>query len=118
MILPKYFRHTIIILITVSGSWSFDSCTTTRIVTKYDSDTFANNPLNKKTTWSYAWGLIQPKDIDPKCDTRFNHLNMVTVKTNLGFALITIGTLGIVMPQRVEWACAPYSPATDSLGHN
>ncbi|MEO8821348.1 MAG: hypothetical protein ABI374_10935 [Ginsengibacter sp.] len=113
----KFFRN-VIITLAITTAVSFNSCTTTRIVAKYDSDTFANNPLNQKTTWSFAWGLVQPKDINPKCDSRFNHLNQVTVKNNLGFALITVVSLGIVMPQRVEWACAPYSPATDSLGHN
>ena len=94
-----------------------ESCTTTRIVSKYDCDTFENNPLNKKTTWSFLWGLVQPKDINPKCDSRFNHMNKVTIKNNLGFALISVATLGIAMPQRIEWCCAPYSPASDTLGH-
>ena len=113
----NYFRNTIIafILVIVSSAYS---CTTTRVVSKYDCDTLDNNPLNMKTTWSFAWGLVQPKDINPKCDSRFNHLNKVTVKNNLGFALISVATLGIVMPQRIEWCCAPYSPPTDSLGHN
>jgi hypothetical protein len=92
-------------------------CTTTRVVTKYDCDTVSNNPLNKKTTWSFAWGLVEPKPITPKCDPRFNHMNQVQSKTNLGYALITVVTLGIVMPQRVEWCCAPYSPPTDSLNN-
>jgi len=118
MIANTYFRNALIIIVTCIGSITIDSCTTTRIVSKYDCDTFANNPLNKRTTWSFAWGLVQPKDIIPNCDKRFNHLNQVTVKNNLGFALISVVTLGIVMPQRVEWCCAPYSPPTDSLGHN
>ncbi len=108
------FFACIILVYSISGM----SCTTTRIVSKYDCDTFANNPLNKKTTWSFAWGLVQPKDINPKCDKRSDHMNSVTVKNNLGFALISIATLGIVMPQRVEWCCAPYSPPTESLGNN
>jgi hypothetical protein len=91
------------------------SCSTTKIVSKYDCDTFANNPTKKKTTWSFAWGLVQPKDIDPKCDPRFNHMNKVAVKTNLGYILLSTVTLGIVIPQKVEWCCAPYSPAPDSL---
>jgi Bor protein len=95
---------------------SMESCSTTRIVSKYDCDTFANNPLNKKKTWSFLWGLVQAKDINPNCDSRSNHMNQVTVKNNLGFALISVATLGIVMPQRMEWCCAPYSPATDTLG--
>lgn len=116
MISIKYLRSRFIIILMIIGTGSLNSCTTTRVVSKYDSDTFANNPLNKKVTWSFAWGLVQPKDINPKCDSRFNHLNQVTVKTNLGFALITVLSLGIVMPQSIEWYCAPYSPATDSLG--
>jgi len=117
MIAPKKARNVFLILVMTLAVFSY-SCTTTHIVTKYDSNTFANNPLNQRTTWSFAWGLVQPKDINPKCDIRFNHLDQVTVKNNLGFALISVFTLGIVMPQRVEWSCAPYSPPTDSLGHN
>lgn len=118
MIISKYFKNAIMIAAIGISSWSMESCTTTRIVSKYDCDTFENNPLNKKTTWSFLWGLIQPKDINPKCDARSNHMNKVAVKNNLGFALLSVVTLGIVMPQRIEWCCAPYSPATDSLGHN
>ena len=118
MLINKFLRKSLLIVLLITGSHSFNSCTTTRVVSKYDCDTFANNPINKKTTWSFAWGLVQPKDIDPKCDSRFNHMNGVTVKNNLGFALISVATLGIVMPQRVEWCCAPYSPPTDSLGTN
>ncbi|MEP7252718.1 MAG: hypothetical protein ABI683_10070 [Ginsengibacter sp.] len=114
----KSQRKYVLVLILFCCSYTFNSCTTTRIVSKYDCDTFANNPVNKKTTWSFAWGLVQPKDINPKCDPRFNHMNNVVVKNNLGFALISVVTLGIVMPQRVEWCCAPYSPPTDSLGTN
>ena len=91
-------------------------CSTTNVVTKYDCNTVVNNPVNRKTTWSFAWGLVQPKDIDPKCETSFNHMNKVTVKNNLGFALITVATLGIVMPQRVEWCCAPPETRVDTLG--
>ncbi|MEP6583460.1 MAG: hypothetical protein ABJA90_04315 [Ginsengibacter sp.] len=117
MVTKNYAAKYMILTLTCISSCFFTSCTTTHIVSKYDCDTFANNPLNKKTTWSFAWGLVQPKDINPNCDSRFNHMNKVTVKNNLGFALISVVTLGIVMPQRLEWCCAPYSPPTDSLGH-
>jgi hypothetical protein len=92
------------------------SCSATKVISRYDCDTFSNNTVYKRTTWSYAWGLVQPKDINPGCDPRFNHLNKVVVKTNLGFAILSTVTLGIVIPQQVEWCCAPYSPSTDSLG--
>jgi hypothetical protein len=93
------------------------ACSTTNVVTKYDCNTVANNPVNKKTTWAFAWGLVQPKDLDPKCEPAFNHLNRVTVKTNLGFILISAATLGAVIPQRVTWCCAPQNIPTDSLGN-
>ena len=93
------------------------SCSTTKVITKYDCNTFANNTVNRKTTWSFAWGLVQPKDIDPKCEASFNHLNKVVVKTNLGFILLSAVTLGAVIPQRVEWCCAPQELPTDTLGN-
>jgi len=91
-------------------------CSTTRIVTKYDCNTIANNPVNKKTTWTFAWGLIQPKDIDPKCEVSFNHMNRVEVKTNLAYIFLSAATLGIVIPQRVEWCCAPAEIKPEVLG--
>ena len=110
-------RKSLVAFVLIFNFYALESCTTTRIVSKYDCDTFANNPLNTRTTWSYLWGLVQPKDINPNCDSRSNHMNKVAVKTNLGFTFISVVTLGIVMPQRVEWCCAPYTPPTETLGH-
>jgi len=92
------------------------SCSTVNVVSKYDCNTVANNNVNSKTTWSFAWGLVQPKDIDPHCEASFNHMNKVTVKTNLGYTLLSVVTLGIVIPQHVEWCCAPQEIPTDTLG--
>lgn len=91
-------------------------CSTTNIISRYDCNTMANNPLNKRTTWSFAWGLIQPKDINPKCDSNFNHMNKVVVKTNLAFILLSAVTLGGVIPQRIEWCCAAPVIPPDTLG--
>src|ERR1044072_6812364 len=100
---PPAITQIISFMVCVSILLIAQSCSTTRIVTKYDCNTIANNPINRRTTWTYAWGLVQPKDIDPGCEVSFNHLNRVEVKTNLGFILISAVTLGIVIPQRVEW---------------
>ena len=117
MIVYTHLRKYIILSVVLVATVAIQSCSTTRIVSKYDCDTFENNPLNKKTSWSFLWGLVQPKDFNPKCDSRFSHMNKVTIKNNYGFAFITVVTLGIVMPQRFEWCCAPYSPPSDTLGH-
>jgi len=92
------------------------SCSTVNLISKYDCNTVAHNNVNSKTTWTFAWGLVQPKDIDPHCEKSFNHLNKVTVKTNLGFILLSAVTVGIVIPQRLEWCCAPQEIKTDTLG--
>lgn len=94
----------------------FQSCSTTKIITKYDCNTVADNPVNSRTTWTFAWGLVQPRDINPQCEPSFNHLNKVVVKTNIGFILLSAVTLGAVIPQRVEWCCAPQNIPTDTLG--
>ena len=92
------------------------ACSTTKVITRYDCNTIANNPVNRRTTWTFAWGLVQPKDINPGCEPSYNHLNKVVVKTNLGFILLSAVTLGAVIPQRIEWCCAPPNIPTDSLG--
>jgi len=43
-------------------------------------------------------------------------MNKVVVKTNMAFILLSTVTLGIVIPQRVEWCCAPQNIPTDTLG--
>src|SRR5688572_31673245 len=69
------------------------SCSSTKIITEYDCADAAN--VNKDTTvWHYFWGLKQSKDIRPQCDTRYNHLNKVVVKTTPGHVLLTVITLG------------------------
>jgi hypothetical protein len=39
----------------------------------------------------------------------------VTVRDNLGFALLTVVSLGIVSPKRVEWSCATPTPSEGGL---
>ncbi|QIL74949.1 hypothetical protein [Hymenobacter sp. HDW8] len=89
---------------------------TTRVATIYDCDTVVNDPNSTKVVTSYFWGLRQPADIKPPCDSRSNHLNSVTVNTNFGYFLLSLVTVGVVTKQRVTWCCAPYTPAVDTLG--
>lgn len=96
---------------------SQSACSTTRITSRTDSNTIANNPLNRRTTWTFAWGLVQPKDINPHCEPSANYMTKVTVKTNLAFILLSAVTLGGVIPQRVEWTCSPPIIKVDTLGN-
>lgn len=92
-------------------------CSSTRLVTIPDCADAVN--IRKDTTvHHYFWGLIKAADIDPSCDRRYNHLNMVTVKTKAKNTLITVFTLGIVIPQTLSWCCAPYNPTPGTIGNH
>jgi hypothetical protein len=82
----------------------------TRVVSLHDSDSVVKNT---KTTWSFAWGLVSPKDINAGCESK--HLSSATNTTNLGYILLSTITLGIVVPQTIEWECAPPDPPIDEL---
>ena len=89
------------------------SCATTTVLAREDSDTAVNIEPHGKTSWAYVWGLVQPTPIAAECDEK--SISRVRVHTNLGFGLITVATLGLVMPQRVEWDCSPPNPPTEDL---
>jgi hypothetical protein len=91
-------------------------CSSTKIITEYDCADAAN--INKDTTvWHYFWGLKQSKDIRPQCDQRYNHLNKVVVKSTPAHVLLTVITLGIVIPQKISWCCAPPNLRPGQLGN-
>jgi hypothetical protein len=58
----------------------------------------------KRTLYSFAWGLVQQNV--PAQDCASNALDEVRVTTNFGYVLISVVTLGIVVPVDVEWRCA------------
>ena len=65
----------------------------------------------EETLWSFAWGLAGK---EPCIVCEGQALAEVTVRDNLGFTLLTIVSLGIVNPKKVEWRCARAQP---SEGH-
>lgn len=57
------------------------------------------------TLWSTIWGLSQQNiNTDPKCAG--NPIAEVTASTNVGYALLTVVSLGFAAPIQVEWKCA------------
>jgi hypothetical protein len=91
----------------------FQSCYHYRIstVNKDPSTTY-----RKKTVNSFFWGLVQKRQngidvVAADCDSlKLNSLDEVRVSTNLGYALITVATLGIWSPMTVEWKCPKPCP--------
>jgi len=90
-------------------------CSTTKVITISDCAD-AVNIKRDTTVYHYFWGLRQVADIRPPCDERYNHLNGVTVKTTPGNILLSVITLGIVIPQKFSYCCAPFNPQPGSLG--
>jgi hypothetical protein len=74
--------------------------------------------MNSKTAHSFFWGLVQnPKEIStPICDTlNANGVALVQVKTNFGYSLITVFTLGIWCPIKIQWQCSKPCQVTGHL---
>lgn len=92
----------------------FSSCYSYRISTHAQAGT----EVSSVNANSYLWGLVQkPKSLTtPNCDSLgINGMAEVKVKTNVGFALITIATLGIWCPMKIEWRCGKPCKVTDTL---
>jgi hypothetical protein len=70
----------------------------------------------KKEMWAYCWGLInKPQNhIVPNCG-KANGLDEVRVTQNFGRFMLTLITLGIAAPVKVEWKCHKPCQRTDSL---
>jgi hypothetical protein len=79
----------------------------------------AGSETTRKTVNSYFWGLVQsPKEITtPNCDSLgVNGMAEVRTQTNLGYAVITVVTLGIWSPMKIEWKCSkPCQKTGESL---
>ncbi len=92
----------------------FSSCYNYRIATQAQGGA----EVSKTTAHSFFWGLLQkpPTISTPICDSLdVNGLAEVTMKTNLGYSLINVATLGIWCPMRVEWKCGKPCKKNETL---
>lgn len=90
----------------LAGSLLCSSCYTYRVSTAAQPGTEASKPI---TVNMFFWGAVQsPKEIrTPICDSLgVNGLSEVTMKTNFGYALITVATLGIWSPMKLQYKCS------------
>jgi hypothetical protein len=106
---PSGLPKTICILLL----FALPSCYQYRVLnTKNDPST----EYQKKVLWSYAWGLVnKPKNfVVPNCDNS-NAMDEVQFRTNFGYALIMVASLGIVAPVQVQWKCHKPCPREGGL---
>lgn len=108
------------IIIALLISVVIHSCAVTdTVVAHYNSD----QPAKAKqlthvgeTHWSFFWGLIKQGDWPAGCQQGSN-MSKVRVKTNAGFIIISFISLGIAVPQKLEWDCGPPSRGTGTIGN-
>ena len=70
----------------------------------------------KKVLWSYCWGLVnKPRNfVVPNCQDN-NALDEVQFRTNFGYSLIMVASLGILAPVQVQWKCHKPCPRSGGL---
>jgi Bor protein len=68
-----------------------------------------------ETLHSFLWGFLQDNSLTSVC-AEDEALSSVRATTNLGFALITVITVGIYAPAQVEYQCVNPTPDTGVIG--
>jgi hypothetical protein len=98
----------IICALLLTCSLSFGSCASYRIATHAQGST-DYTPANSKKAYSLFWGLINKPQVilTPVCDSLgVNGVSEVKISTSFGNVLVTMVTLGIYCPAKVQWKCA------------
>jgi len=112
---PKPYKKILYTTLVLAVLLSSTSCYHVRIATSnFDPAT----TYKKKTVNVLLWGLIQDTRgiVASNCDSlEVKSLDEVRVSTNLGFAIITVVTLGIWCPMTVEWKCPKPCPREGNL---
>ncbi len=91
------------------------SCYSYRVATQAQPGTEASET---KTAHSFFWGLVQKPGLihTPICDSLgVNGVAEVTVKNNFGYSFITVVTLGIWSPMKIEWKCSKPCKKSETL---
>lgn len=104
--MPRQTLKTLLPVWMIAATFLLSSCYSYRLATQALPGTETSGTI---TAHSFLWGLIKkPVEIHtPICDSLgVNGVAEVTMKTNFGFALITVATLGIWSPMKVEWKCS------------
>jgi hypothetical protein len=70
---------------------------------------------HQKNVTSYLWGLVHTKDSVAVCE-RTNAIDQVELKANVGQALLSLFTLGIVVPRTAVWHCARPREGSSEIG--
>ncbi len=100
----RQFPRLLVLVVGLScASLSFESCSTANVTARQAplaDDTY------KTTVWAMWWGASDPVE---SVDCNGNGLKIVSVSTSWLYSLVTVVTLGAVVPMDVEYRCASES---------
>ena len=97
-------RPHLILLITVASLLT-SGCMHLRVTAKDDS---SHPVMIKERHAAYFWGLKQMENI--RTPERCKSICKVETTTNMGDIILSFLTLGIVVPQTLEYSCCPFEP--------
>lgn len=103
MIKVRLLIPVVLLVIATHGCYHYRVIATESAATEYE----------KRTVYSLFWGLAQENI--PASDCLSGGINEVRVSTNFGYALVSVATLGIVVPLDMEWRCAKEAPPDTSV---
>ena len=92
-------------------------CYSYRLATQAQPSTDVGELQSRRAT-SLFWGLLNNPQVmhTPNCDSLgVLGVSEVGVKTTFGGALLTVVTLGIYHPVRIEWRCSKPCPLNGEL---
>lgn len=116
--MPRIFPHTVKIPALAAALILNTGCYTYRVATRAQPAT-DDLATTKKYAYSLFWGILNNPQVikTPNCDQLgVNGVAEMTVRTNFGYALLTVATLGIYCPVTVSWKCAkPCNPNGTTL---
>jgi hypothetical protein len=77
-------------------------CAYHRLVVKNPNP--ADQTYHPVSSTALGWGAIEEQKVADKCETSL--LSEIRVRTSLAQALVTVLTLGLVQPARVDYRCS------------
>jgi hypothetical protein len=85
------------------------SCADLKLVSAYKADSVE---VHDTTLVTYFWGIKARTDVPARCDSKA----ICQVKTTVrpGHVILAVFTLGMVIPQHIEWYCCP-PPVNDNI---
>jgi hypothetical protein len=91
------------VIIILVITFTLQSCYHYRVVNTVNDP--ASVQYHQKVLWSYCWGLVNSPETFTIPDCENSGIDEVRITTSFASSLLTIGTLGIVCPVKVEWKC-------------